>query len=423
MTQSQANPDNLAELPAALAEPVLKVRRGWTAAVILVNVGINAAFFGPIQVLLGTQAASFDEHQKEAILALVTGAGAMVSVVANPLFGTFSDRTTSRFGRRVPWVFIGALIGTIALLSLTVAPSVAAMTLLWCLVQLGCNGALAAITAAIPDRVPVVQRGLIGGLVSMGTVVGILVGAGIGAIAGANFALGYLICAVALLLGVLLYVLRGPDHRLLKQDQPAFSWRGFLAGFWINPVKYPDFGWAWLTRFLVQLGSHICTLYLLFFLKDEVRYPDPAFGVLILTGIYAVLTIVTAAIGGIWSDRVKRRKPFVIASSVIIAAASLILALAPTWTGALLGAAVLGIGYGAYLAVDLALLTQVLPAALSRGKDLGVINIASSLPQVLAPLIAFPFVAFLGGYLALYLAAGVIGLLGAVFVVKIKSVQ
>ncbi|MCC8455972.1 MFS transporter, partial [Streptomyces rochei] len=81
------------------------------------------------------------------------------------------------------------------------------------------------------------------------------------------------------------------------------------------------------------------------------------------------------------------------------------------------------VGYGAYLAVDLALLTQVLPAAVSRGKDLGVINIASSLPQVLAPLIAFPFVAFLGGYLTLYLAAGVIGLLGAVFVVKIKSVR
>lgn len=423
MTQDQAKADDLAALPAALAEPRVQVRPAWTAAVVLVNVGINAAFFGPIQVLLGTQAATFDESQKEGILALVTGAGALVSVVANPLFGAFSDRTTSRFGRRIPWVFIGAVLGTIALLGLTVAPSIALMTLLWCLVQLGCNGALAAITAAIPDRVPVPQRGLIGGLVSMGTVMGILVGAGIGAVAGANFALGYLICAVALLLGVLLYVLRGPDERLLKVDQTPFSWRGFFAGFWISPLKYPDFGWAWLTRFLVQLGSHICTLYLLFFLTDEVRYPDPAFGVLILTGIYAVLTIVTAAIGGVWSDKVARRKPFVIASSAIIAIASLILALAPTWTGALIGAAVLGVGYGAYLAVDLALLTQVLPAAVSRGKDLGVINIASSLPQVLAPLIAFPFVAFLGGYLTLYLAAGVIGLLGAVFVVKIKSVR
>jgi MFS family permease len=108
---------------------------------------------------------------------------------------------------------------------------------------------------------------------------------------------------------------------------------------------------------------------------------------------------------------------------VIIAVASLILAFAPTWAGAITGAAVLGIGFGAYLAVDFALITQVLPTALDRGRDLGVINIANSLPQVLAPLIAFPFVTLWGGYVSLYVAAAVIGLLGAVFVVKIKGVD
>lgn len=102
--------------------------------------------------------------------------------------------------------------------------------------------------------------------------------------------------------------------------------------------------------------------------------------------------------------------------------ASLILAFAPTWVGAISGALVLGIGFGAYLAVDFALITQVLPAALDRGKDLGVVNIANSLPQVLAPAIAYLFVKNLGGYVSLYVAAAVIGLLGAVFVVKIKSV-
>ena len=139
----------------ALAEPERRVRPVWTAGVVLVNVGINAAFFGPLQVLLGQQAAAFSEPDKEAILALVTGAGAAVSLVANPLFGAFSDRTTSRRGRRVPWVLFGAVLGAAALIALAGAPDVAVMTLLWCLVQAGCNGAYAAITAAIPDRVPV----------------------------------------------------------------------------------------------------------------------------------------------------------------------------------------------------------------------------------------------------------------------------
>ncbi len=411
----------------ALAEPERRVRPVWTAGVVLVNVGINAAFFGPLQVLLGQQAAAFSEPDKEAILALVTGAGAAVSLVANPLFGAFSDRTTSRRGRRVPWVLFGAVLGAAALIALAGAPTVAVMTLLWCLVQAGCNGAYAAITAAIPDRVPVPQRGTVGGLAAMGQTVGILAGAVIAAAVAGNFAAGYVVSAAALLAGVVLYYVKNDDVPLPAQARPPFSLAGFVRGFWISPARYPDFAWAWLTRLLVNIGNHMVTLYLLFFLNDAVRVREtqgiePEVGVLILTGLYAVMVIITSVIGGRLSDRLGRRKPLVIISSVVIAAASLILAFAPTWPGALVGASVLGIGFGCYLAVDFALITEVLPTALNRGKDLGVINIANSLPQVLAPLIAFPFVALWGGYVALYVAAAVIGLLGAVFVVKIKGV-
>ncbi|WP_427015763.1 MFS transporter [Pseudarthrobacter sp. P1] len=407
----------------ALDEPQVNVRVRWTTSVVLVNVGINAAFFGPIQVLLGQQAIALDEANKEAILALVTGCGAAVSLVANPLFGTFSDRTTSRFGRRIPWVLIGAILGVIGLLGLAGAPTVAAMAALWCLVQLGCNGALAAVTAAVPDRVPIRQRGTVGGMASMGTVLGILVGAGIAAAVGLDFVVGYWLCAAVLVLGIVPYLFVGEDQRLDPALRPAFSWRNFFTGFWISPRKYPDFGWAWLTRFLVNVGNHLVTLYLLFFLRDAVGFAAPEVGVFYLTGVYAVLTLITAVIGGRWTDRVGKRKPFVIGSSAIIALAALILAFFPTWAGALTGAAVLGVGYGAYLAVDFALLTQVLPSAASRGKDLGVINVANSLPQVIAPLVAFPLVYLLGGYVTLYVVAAVIGLLGAVFVVKIKGVD
>ncbi|MGO4146626.1 MFS transporter [Paenarthrobacter sp. YAF11_1] len=419
----------------ALAEPVLPVRPIWVSGVVLVNLGINAAFFGPLQVLLGQQAAHFDDGQKEAILALVTGCGAAVSMVANPLFGAFSDRTTSRFGRRVPWVLMGAILGAAALVALAGAPNVAVMTVLWCLVQAGANAMYAAITAAVPDRVPVPQRGTVGGLAAMGQTVGILVGAVIAAVVAGNFAAGYWVCAAALLAGVVLYLFKSDDQPLPPRERTPFTWVGlllgvieFVQGFWVSPKRYPDFAWAWLTRLLVSTGNHMVTLYLLFFLSDAVHLEEtegikPEFGVLILTGLYAVTVIITSVLGGRLSDRMGKRKPLVIASSVIIAVASLILAFAPTWIGGLAGALVLGIGFGAYLAVDFALITQVLPTALDRGRDLGIINIANSLPQVVAPLIAFPFVAYWGGYVSLYVAAAVIGLLGAVFVVKIKSVD
>lgn len=413
---------------ATLAEPQRRVRPVWTAGVVLVNVGINAAFFGPLQVLLGQQAAAFNEGEKEAILALVTGAGAAVSLVANPLFGALSDRTVARRGRRVPWVLFGAILGAAALAALAGAPNVAVMTILWCLVQAGCNGAYAAITAAIPDRVPAPQRGTVGGLAAMGQTVGILAGAVIAAVVSGNFALGYLVCALALLAGVVLYFFKNDDVALPRDGRPPFKLAEFALNFWISPARYPDFAWAWLTRLLVNIGNHMVTLYLLFFLTDAVRLPQTQglaaeSGVLILTGLYAVMVIITSVVGGRLSDRMGRRKPLVILSSAIIAVAALILAVAPTWPGALIGASVLGIGFGAYLAVDFALITEVLPTALNRGKDLGVINIANSLPQVLAPLIAYPFVAYWGGYVSLYVAAAVIGLLGAVFVVKIKGVD
>jgi MFS family permease len=113
----------------------------------------------------------------------------------------------------------------------------------------------------------------------------------------------------------------------------------------------------------------------------------------------------------------------VIGSSVLIALAGLTLAFFPVWTGALVGAAILGVGFGAYQAVDFALLTQVLPQAADRGKDMGVINVAASLPQVFATGLAFLAVTYFGGYFTLFITAAVMGLLGAVFVVKIKGVR
>ena len=408
---------------AALSEPTQKVTARWVTGLVLVNVGINAAFFGPINIFIGQQAIAIDAPSKEAILSLVTGCGAAVSLVANPLFGAFSDRTTSRFGRRAPWVLAGAILATAALLAMSGAVTVAMMVLFWCLVQLGANAAYAAITAAVPDRVPLKQRGGVGGLAAMGQTLGILTGAVFGAVVTGNYMVGYWLCAAALLLSVLPYIFHRNDPPLPAAGLRAFRPRTFIKGFYISPFVYPDFAWAWLTRFLVNVGNQLTIVYLLFFLRDVIGYQDPATGVLVLTGIYAVMVMITAVIAGPWSDRVGRRKPFVIGSSIIIAMAGAIMAFFPVWPGALAGAAVLGIGFGAYLAVDFALLTQVLPFAVDRGKDMGVINIANSLPQMVAPLVAYLSVRQFGGYVTLFSTAAVIGLLGAVFVLKIKNVD
>ena len=409
----------------ALAEPVTRVGGGWTATLALANAAIWVGWYGPLQILLASQAEDFAPGagmSKETMLAWVTGAGAVVSLVATPLFGALSDRTTSRWGRRTPWIVAGSAGGAVALLLLAGASGLWTLAAGWCLVQLTLNASWAAVTAAVPDRVPRLQRGAVGGWLGAAQILGVVVGTGLATLGG-GVGWGYAACAVFTLAGVLPYVLRHPDPRLPVADRPVWSWRSFLAGFWLSPRRYPDFAWAWLTRFLVNLSNSIGLLYLLFYLRDRVRYPDPEQGVLILTAVNAAMLLATVVVAGVWSDRVGRRKPFVYWSGLLMAAATGLIALWPTWPGTILASALLGLGFGVFASVDFALMTDVLPTARDRGKDLGVINIANSLPQVAAPVLAAPIVTYLGGYRTLYLVAAVIGLAGAVFVGRIRGVE
>lgn len=408
------------------ADPVERASGGWIARVSLTCIAIWIGMYGPIQVLLGLQAARFSPDHKELTLGIVTGAGAAVSTIATPLFGALSDRTTFRMGRRLPWVVGGTIGGAASLVLLAYAPGVGVMILGWCLVQAFLHAAMAAVLAAIPDQVPVDQRGAVSGWFGVTQTLGVVVGTGVAATVGGIRA-GYIACAALLLVFALPYVLRSNDIHLPRTHLRAFSWREFARGFWIDPRQHPDFGWAWLTRFIINLSNAMGLLYLLYFLTDAVGRADPPGDLFVLTLIYAGCLIVTAVVFGVLSDRVGRRKVFVIASGLVMCVAGFTLAFSPTWTGALVGAVLLGSGFGVYTAVDFALITQVLPVATDRAKDLGVVTIAASLPAVLAPVVAAPIIAAFAdkstGYRVLYLVASLIGLVGASLVTRIRSVR
>ncbi|KUN92203.1 MFS transporter [Streptomyces caeruleatus] len=409
----------------ALADPTERVGRGWTAALSLANVAIWVGWYGPLQILLARQAEDFAPGtgmSKETLLAWVTGVGAAVSLAANPFFGALSDRTAARWDRRTPWIVAGAAGGALSLLLLAGAGGLWAMAVGWCLVQLTLNAAFAAVTAAVPDRVPRLQRGSVGGWLGAAQILGAVVGTGLATAAG-GIAAGYVACAVFTAAGVLPYVLRYRDLRLGAAERPAWSWGAFARGFWLSPRRYPDFGWAWLTRFLINLSNALVLLYLLYYLRDRLHHEDPEQGVLILTAVDTVALLATVVVGGVWSDRVGRRKPFVRWSGVLMAAATALLAGWQTWTGAIVVAALLGVALGVFMSVDFALMTDVLPTARDRGKDLGVINVANALPQVAAPALAAPIVTHLGGYRMLYLVAAAVGLAGAVLVGRIRGVD
>jgi MFS family permease len=406
----------------ALEEPTRPVAGVWVLWLGLISIGIWAGFFGPIQVLLAQQAERFSPDHKEATLALVTGVGAAVSTVLNPLCGALSDRTVARMGRRLPWVLGGLAAAIVSMVLLAAAQSVWSMVLAWALAQAALNAMLAAITATVPDQVPVSQRGTVGGWLAIAQTAGVVAGSGIAAATG-SIAAGYLTIAGVLALVSLPYCFDSRDLALPPDARRPLSLRSFVGSLWISPREHPDFGWAWLTRFLMNLGNALVILYLLYYLKDAIDLSDDEAenGVFLLTGLYGLITVVTAIVGGIWSDRIQRRKPFVIWSGLIAAIALLLLGFASTWAMAVVGAVVLAIGFGTYTAVDFAMITQVLPAADDRAKDLGVINIANAMPQVLAPGIAAVVLALGLGYSGLYLIAAGVSVLGSILVTRIRS--
>ena len=416
------------DLPAALAEPVARVGARWISFISLANLALWMGYFGPLQVLLPQQIAAAAPGGKETALAWVTGAGAAVAMIVNPVAGALSDRTAGRFGRRHPWTLAGGLAGGLGLIFLAFQGSLAGVVIGWCLAQAGLNAMQAALTAGVPDHVPVRQRGEVSGWVGIPQTVGVVLAVVLVTMVATTTRSGYLLIGALVPLCVLPFVLTTRDAPLPAGHRAAFDPRSFLRGFWISPREHPDFAWAWLTRFLMQLGNAIVLLYLLYFLTDAVHYErrfpgqKASDGLLVLILIYTVAVVLTTVTSGVISDRLGRRKALVTVAGVISAVPGVLMAFWPDWPVVMAAALIMGVGFGVYLSVDNALVTQVLPAAAGRAKDLGVINIANSGPQVLGPVIAGPIVAGLGGYPVLFLTAAALVLLGAGLVWKIRSV-
>src|SRR6185437_7331683 len=421
-----------AALPSALAEPVAPVRRGWVTLLFLANIGLWLGIYAPIQVLLPEQVQSLHDHITKSnvvpsgtdavLLSVVMGVGAIAGLIANPIVGALSDRTTSARGRRHPWTLGCAVVAALGLLVVAAAPAVPVMAVGWFIAELGLGGMLATLTAALPDRVPVSQRGTIGALIGISQMLGTVLGALLVTVIITRLSAGYVACAIIVVGLAAAFTLRTTDHALPAEYKPDHPVSTALRRLWVSPRAYPDFAWGWATHFLINLGNDLGTLYLLYFLSRGAHYHDPQTGLLILMALYAVALLAAGSVLGTMSDRSGRRKPFVIASATAMALAAALLAVSPTWSMALVAAPLLGAGFGTYWAAGPALLTQVLPAAVDRGKDVGLINIAYNLPLVVAPLAAGVVLGLMNSYPALFALAGIVTILAAWTVSRVRSV-
>lgn len=411
--------------PAPFAEPTKAVTGGWIALFATAWLGIWMAQLTPVQLLLPLQVeaqlGATNWVDNVVAFGIISGIAGLCALVAYPLTGALSDRTTSRFGRRRPWIAAGALVFAVSLLLLGLQESIVGVGVFWALALTGYCILTAALTATISDQVPVGQRGYVSGWISAPQAIGTILGLVLVTTLALGQFLGYALVAVLLVLLVLPFLLRVPDAVLASADRLTF--RTFIEGFWISPRAYPDFGWTLLSRVLVNFGNAFGTALLLQFLMYGLELPDAEDMLIILSVIYMVFVILASLVFGKLSDTLGRRKPFVFVAATLQGVAALLLAFAPDVTVAMVAAGLLGLGYGTFLSVDQALATQVLPDPHTRGKDLGIMNIATAVPQALAPLLGAFVVAWLVGFQGLFVLAAVAAILGAVAVLPIRSVR
>lgn len=410
------------------AAPTKRVGFVFIVLYTLAFIGLWMAILTPVVMSLALRVNEIDPVHKEANLSWILGVGAIVAMLVNPIVGQLSDRTTSRFGMRKPWMLGGTLLGLVALYMMGTG-GLMVVAVGWWLMQLAFNAVIATMTAVMPDQVPEEQRGVVSGALGVCLQLGIVCGIFLAQEVGTTFNM-FMAPGVIFLVLLLVFFVSFEDRRLRPGTMPRVDLVALAKSFWINPRKAPDFAWAFVSRFMLIIGLATLLTYQVFYLIDKLGFPpDQIPGAMLKsTLVTTAATVIGSLLSGWLSDKLQQRKLFVWSSTLIFAAGLAVIGTAADFDRFLVGIAIVGFGQGVYLAVDLALVTQVLPNPDEAAKDLGIFNLANALPQTVAPAIAPLFLMIgaeggKGNYTALFIAAAVMSAAGALAVFPIRRVR
>lgn len=382
------------------------------------------AYLGAVGVLLPARVAEIAPDDKAAIIALNSTISMVVATIANIGIGASSDLTRSRWGRRTPWIWVGAAGSLISLVVLGRVSSAVALIATWAVYQVFLNAIIAPLLATLADRVSPKFRGSAASSYALG----IGVGTGLGQVIGAQFlgdtATGFVVLGV-------LTALAGPAAALffreassLPMPRKAFSKEMVLDNFVFARRDARDYYLAMFGKFFIMLAKFSVQGYILYILTDYMllEQGDAARYISVTAMIIMVAGIAMALVAGPLADRLGRVKLPVVLSSLAIAVGVFLPFLSPTPTTIVLYAVFAGLGLGAFNAVDQALNISVLPNPATAAKDLGILNLSNTGGQIAGPLLAAAVITA-SGYRALFVLAAGAALIGAGLFTAIRRVR
>ncbi|GGG14256.1 MFS transporter [Rhizobium wenxiniae] len=423
--QAETTPERHMRLTGQSIDGLFVVR--YIAAII----GIYVALITPASVTIALRVGQIDPDGKASSFALVSSVGAAAALISNPIFGMLSDRLSSRWGQRKPFLLGGFLAGALAIYLIAIATTIPMVALGWALAQASFNAAVAATIAILPERVPLALRGRVSGLMGMTGQVAVVSGVFLIQLVGTD-GIGMFMWPVllgGLLAAPFLFTLR--EAPLQSAPTKRLTLTSLLGALWINPFVNRDFGLVWMGRFLAWTSLYLLTTYKTYFLIDRLGYTTQTIAPILTVAMFVLaVAVAIASIGGGWlSDYFGQRKPFILLASLFFVIAMGIIAFTHSVEMFLLGIAIAGLGNGLYLGVDYALVSEVLPDKdSSAGKGMGVFNLSSTIPQTVAPILA-PALLLIGAnghggnYTSLYLFAAALAIVSAIFIQFIRGAK
>eukprot|EP00949_MAST-11_sp_MAST-11-sp1_P003302 g3302.t1 len=412
------------------------------------TLGWSGMWTAMLVVLLPRQMSDIaGEGGRGTALGTVMACGGVVSCILPPVVGLVSDRTRTRWGRRRPYMVAGTICCSITILFLPLCSSVATFSLVWVIVQVASNTGSGAFVGLIPDVIQKEQLGEVSGVLGATAALGQLLGSLLGMLTD-SIGLGgvYTMLALVHLATTALTVvftpelptvgpynpgqdasdMESPDRESKEEESLEALARSFIA-----PMRVADFRLVFFSRLLINMGIYSVQEFLQYYVADIVPLEgwsasaevSVIFLPLLLSGLIAAYVCgkVSDALGG-------RRKIFVYFSGITMALSTVALIVNRSFALCIMIAVVFGGAFGAFQAVDYALVLDVLPDAQSSAKDLGVWHISLVIPQLIATPIAGAILDGLkassgaaAGYAAIFSIASVYFLAGTGLVTYIKA--
>lgn len=395
------------------------------AGQVTVKFALFMTFTAMNAVVLPSLVAQLDPLNKVAVLAAIVSIGSIVNALSQPIVGALSDRTRTRIGRRLPWMLAGAVVGGLAVGAVGGAPSLVLLAVLWPLAQLGLNGIEAPLDAYLVDEFPPERRGNAAGIVGLALVVGTAVGAVLSGSLISRPATATWILAGTIALAVVAFALLvrdAPTTSTVRRRRPL---RELVRAFFATAATHPDFTKILIWRIGYSIAYGAVFAYLLYILTDHIGVTTVEAGHVIaqatlLAGAASALTV----LGSGWlSDKVGRRRPFILVGNAALIGGDILLLLSPTVPMALATAVLFGIGLGLSISCGRALASQVLPdPAGGAATGLGILNTAGAVGQAAAPAIGAIAIG-LAGYPAAFITS-IVGAVGcSIAIALIRSVR